>query len=108
MVGHISRKISRHVSYFIKTEGGFVNCSVIWTKYRPSPIPCGELEILLLLKFLCPEQKAFEKMKNFVDSLCVYECRGICGDKESSDEDEAAIVIETDQSKPVKHTAADH
>ena len=47
-------------------------------------------------------------MKNFVDSLCVYECRGICGDKESSDEDEAAIVIETDQSKPVKHTAADH
>ena len=31
-----------------------------------------------------------------------------CGvnDKESSDEEEAAIVIETDQSKPVSHTAA--
>ena len=27
-------------------------------------------------------------------------------DKESSDEEEVAIVIETDQSKPVSHTAA--
>ena len=45
-------------------------------------------------------------MKNFVDSLCDYNYRGV-KDEESSDEEEAAIVIETDQSKPVSHTAAD-
>ena len=45
-------------------------------------------------------------MKNFVDSLYDYEYNGV-NDEESSDEEEAAIVIETDQSKPVSHTAAD-
>ena len=69
MMGHIPREISRHVYYFIKTKGGSVNGSVISTKYRPLPIPLGGLEIPLFLKFLCPEQKTFEKMKNFVDSL---------------------------------------
>ena len=39
-------------------------------------------------------------MKNFVDSLCDYNYSGV-KDEESSDEEEAAIVIETDQSKPV-------
>ena len=36
-VGHIPREISRHVYYFIKTEDGFANGSVISIKYRPSP-----------------------------------------------------------------------
>ena len=45
-------------------------------------------------------------MKNFVDSLCDYNYSGV-KDEESSDEEEAAIIIETDQSKPVSHTAAD-
>ena len=44
-------------------------------------------------------------MKNFVDSLYGYEYSEV-NDGESSDEEEAAIVIETDQSKPVSHTAA--
>ena len=105
-VGHIPREISCHVYYFIKTEGGFVNGSVISTKYRPWPIPSGGLEILLLLKFSCPEQKTFEKMKNFVDSLYDYNYSGV-NDEKSSEEEEAAIVIETDQSKPVSQTAAD-
>ena len=54
-MGHIPREISRHVYYFIETEGGFVNGSVISTKCRPSPIPFGGLEIPLLLKFSCLE-----------------------------------------------------
>ena len=98
------RKSSRQVNYFIKTGGGFVNGSVISTKYRPSPIPSGGLGILLLLKFSCPEQKTFENMKNFVDSLYDYDYSGV-NDEESSDEEEAAV--ETDQSKSVSHTAAD-
>ena len=35
-MGHIPREISCHFCYFIKTEGGFVNGSVISTKYHPS------------------------------------------------------------------------
>ena len=31
-VGHIPREISRHVCYFIKTEGGSVDGSVLSTK----------------------------------------------------------------------------
>ena len=106
MIGHIPREISRHVYYFIKKKGGFVNGSVVSTKYRPSPIPSGGPEIPLLLKFSCSEQKTFEIMKKFADSLYDYDYSGV-NDEESSDEEEAAIVIETDQSKPVSHTAAD-
>ena len=48
----------------------------------------------------------FEKMKNFVDSLYDYNYVGV-NDEESSDEKEAAIVTETDQSKLVSHIVAD-
>ena len=102
-MGHIPREISCHVYYFINTEVGFVNGLVISIKYRPSPIPSVGLEIPLLLKFSCPEQKTFEKMENFVDSLYDYEYSGV-NDKENSDEEEAAIVTETDKSKLVSYT----
>ena len=72
-VGHIPREIYRHVYYFIKAEGSIVNGLVISNKYRPWPIASGGLKILLLLRFSYPQQKAFEKMKNFVDSLYDYE-----------------------------------
>ena len=45
----------------------------------------------------------FDKIKNFVDSLYDYEYSGV-NDKENSDEEEAAIVTETDQSKLVSYT----
>ena len=48
----------------------------------------------------------FEKMKNFVDSLYDYNYVGV-NDEESSDEKEAAIVTETDQSKLVSHIVDD-
>ena len=51
-------------------------------------------------------EKTFEKTKNFVDSLYDYDYTGV-KDEESSDEEEVAIVIETDQSKQVNHTASD-
>ena len=59
-----------------------------------------------LLKFSCLEQMTFDKIKNFVDSLYDYEYSGV-NDKESSHEEEAAIVHKIDQSKPVNHTVAD-
>ena len=45
-------------------------------------------------------------MKNFIDSLYDYDYSGV-NDEESSDEEETAIVTETDQSKPGSHTVAD-
>ena len=106
-MGHISREISCHVYYFIKTDGGFVNGSVVSTEYCPSSIPSGGMEIPFLLKFSCPEQKTFEKVKSFVDSLYDYDYSGV-NKKETSDKEEAAIAIETDQSKSVSHTTADY
>ena len=87
-MGHIPRETYRHVYYFIKAEGSIVNGSVISTKYRPSPIQSGGLKILLLLRFSCPQQKTFEKMKNFVDPLYDYE-KSRVNDAENSDEEEA-------------------
>ena len=45
-------------------------------------------------------------MKNFVDSLYDHDYSGV-KDEESSDEEEAEIVIKTDQSKPVSCTVSD-
>ena len=42
-------------------------------------------------------------MKKSVDSIYDYDYSGV-NDEESSDKEEAAIVTETDQSKPVSHT----
>ena len=68
-VGHIPKQIFRHVYYFIKTEDGFVNETVISTKFYPSPVPADGLEIPLLFKFSCYKQATFEKMKTFVQTL---------------------------------------
>ena len=45
-------------------------------------------------------------MRNFLDSLYDNDYKG-GNDDESSDEEEAAIAIKTDQSEPVSHMAAD-
>ena len=58
------------MSHLVCRKSMFYN--QISSKYRPSPIPSGGLEIPLLLNFTCPEQKTFEKMKNLVDPL--YDC----------------------------------
>ena len=50
-VGYISREISRHLHFFIETEGSKVIGHVKSLTYRPSPIPSGGLEILLQLTF---------------------------------------------------------
>ena len=100
-VGHIPREISRHVYYFIKTEGGSVTGTVISTKHRPSPIPSGGLEIPLLLKFSCSQQKTFEKMKTFIQTLYDYNFTGTVKEEDSSDEEDETVTISmADDSKP--------
>ena len=49
-VGHVPREISRFVYFFIRDEGGNVEGTLLSTRYRPSPIPAGGLEVPLKLE----------------------------------------------------------
>ena len=44
-VGHVPRKISRHIFFFLKEDNGRVDGFVYSTQYQPSLIPAEELEI---------------------------------------------------------------
>ena len=72
-VGHIPREISRHVFFFLKEENGRIEGTVHSTKYRPSPIPAGGLEIPLMLTFKSTRFVTHQKMKDFMTSLYSYE-----------------------------------
>ena len=102
-VGHIPREISRHVYFFIKSEGGSVNGTVISTKYRTSPIPAGGLEIPLLLMFSCSKAIKFEKMKTFVQTLYDYKFTGTAIEEENSDDEDEIIVINESDSQTVNN-----
>ena len=64
IVGHIPREISRFCHYFMN-YGGKLKARVRCTKYRPSPIPLGGLEIpiLLFIKKGDSTQKSLKKWK---------------------------------------------
>ena len=51
VVGHIPREISRFTKFFLN-YGGRIEAKVFFSQYKPSPIPSGELEIPLVVKFL--------------------------------------------------------
>ena len=102
-VGHIPREISRHVYFFIKSEGGSANGTVISTKYRTSPIPAGGLEIPLLLTFSCSKAINFEKMKTFVQTLYDYKFTGTVIEEENSDDEDEIIVINENDSQTVNN-----
>ena len=70
-VRHIPREISRHCYFFMK-EGGEISGYLVSTNYKPSPIPAGGLEVLLLLTFSVKNEKIFEQMKEFVTTLYNY------------------------------------
>ena len=94
---------SRHVYFFIKSEGGSVNGTVISTKYHTSPIPAGELEIALLLTFSCSKAINFEKMKTFVQTLYDYKFTGTVIEDENSDDIDEIIVIDESDSQTVNN-----
>ena len=54
IVGHVPREILRYIYFFIRTENGKITGNVESLKYKPSPIPCGGLEITLQLTFSSP------------------------------------------------------
>ena len=104
-VGHIPREISRHVHFFIKTEGGKVIGHVKSLTYRPSPIPLGGLEILLQPTFTCDDKLTLDLMNGIVKSLCDWKYTGLVQDNNDEDDDEeesdsdADFVINTKDNK---------
>ena len=87
-VEHIPREISRHVHFFIKTEGGKVIGHVKSLTYRPSPIPSGGLEIPLQLTFTCDDKLNLDLMNGFVKSLYDWNYTGLVQDNNDQDDDE--------------------
>ena len=93
-VGHIPREVSRHTYFYIKEEGGRIDGSVLSTRYRPSPIPSGGLEIPLMMTFRSPRYITHQKMKDFMTKLSCYDHKLVTENVESdSDSDEFHIKI---------------
>ena len=100
---HPERNFEACLFFFIKSEGGSVNGTVISTKYRTSPIPAGGLEIPLLLTFSCSKAINFEKMKTFVQTLYDYKFTGTVIEEENSDDEDEIIVINESDSQTVNN-----
>ena len=68
VVGYFPREISRFCHYFLN-YGGQLEARVKSTKYRPSPIPSGGLEIpiLLVVRKGTSSSSVFRKMEHFID-----------------------------------------
>ena len=93
-VGHIPREVSMHTYFYIKEEGGCIDGSVLSTRYRPSPIPSGGLEIPLMITFISPRYITHQKMKDFMRKLYCYDHKLVTENVESdSDSDEFHIEI---------------
>ena len=72
IVGHVPRKISGHIFFFLKEENEKVYGFIFSTQYQPSPIPAGGLEIPLKLTLKSPNFITHQKMKDFMTNLCSY------------------------------------
>ena len=92
-VGHIPREVSRHTYFYIK-KGGRIDGSVLSTRYRPSPIPSGGLEVPLIMTFRIPRYITHQKMKDFMTKLYCYDHKPVTENVESdSDSDEFYLEI---------------
>ena len=90
-VGHIPMELSRFI-YFFKKRGGVSHAHIQTTKYRPSPIPEGGLEIPLMVTFKYENEDKLSKMKTFADENYDDIVEEITVD--DSDKDECKIVLD--------------
>ena len=105
---------SRHVHFFIKTEGSKVIGHVKSLTYGPSPIPSGGLEILLQLTFTYSDKLTLDLMNGFVKSLYDWNYTGLVQDNNDEDDDEeesdsdADFVINTKDNDEKDNNANDN
>ena len=78
-LGHILSEISRHCYLYMEGSGN-ITAHLIYTTYTVSPIPAGDLEVPLLLKFSISE-RIFKLMKSFFNHLYDYKCTGMQAEK---------------------------
>ena len=77
-------------------EGGNITWNLIFTTYKVSPIPAGELEVSLLLTFSVKSERIFKLMKSFVNDLYDYDYTGEqakSNEEESGDDEKIAIKL---------------
>ena len=87
------REISRHVFFFLSSEGGTIDGTVLSTRYRLSPIPSGGLEIPLWLTFRSPNMSMHHRMRDFVQKLYDYEYGAKIDDSDDSNQEEDSIDL---------------
>ena len=73
IVGHVPRKISGYLFFFLKEENEKVYGFLFSTQYQPSPILAGGLEIPLKLTLKSPNFITHQKMKDFMTNLYSYD-----------------------------------
>ena len=100
-VGHILREVSRDVFFFIGEEGGRVDGFMLPTRYRPSSILSGGLEIPLILTFRSLRYNTHHNMKDFMTKLYCYDHEPDNVESESDDETRIdikgnTVVVESD------------
>ena len=98
VVGHIPQEISRFVYFFLQ-HGGSVEGVVHNEKYRPSPIPKGGLEIILVATFKIEYTKGqyLTRMKELVEKNYDLTLEGIDkdnGQSEDDDDDDCIMLFE--------------
>ena len=81
----------KYVYFFIK-QGGRVYGKLKSLKYKHSPIPSGDLEVLLSLKFESQDKWVTNTMEEFVENFYSFD---FAGDLVVNDEDEEEIDFET-------------
>ena len=91
VVGHVPREISRIMYYFLN-RGGKISAVVNSGRYRPSPIPKGELEILVSVTLKIDNenrrylQRLIQLINDNYDPAVPVENNKSANDEEASDE----------------------
>ena len=81
----------------MKEENGRIEGTVYSTKYWPSPIPAGGLEIPLMLTFKSTRYVTHQKMKDFMTSLYSYEYEPQKINSKDEENDDINFIIEQDE-----------
>ena len=91
-VGHVPRKISRDIFYFLKEKNGKVDGFVYSTQSQSSPVPAGGLEIPLKVTFKIATFITHQKMKDFMTNFYSYDCE-VKAEADEDDDTEIHFMI---------------